>query len=272
MNKTIYLILLSVVTIICILLGSIYHLSGWFLPDSKLGGTVETYEGELEAFDSIKIDADIADVKLETGDTYSLSYECSSELVPEVTVEHNTLTLTQPNTPHNWKNWKKINKAKCKITLTLPSDAVIDEGNIYSSVGNITIKDMQAKDMTLEASVGEINLSSCTFQHSDFTANVGNLETEDCDLGNGKVTADVGNISLSHCSFTNLDVTNSTGNISLDTALDLTNYDISMSTDFGSLTINGDAKKKSFAQAAKDSSTTNKLTIENSLGNIDVDY
>ena len=56
MNKTIYLILLSVVTIICILIGSIYHLSGWFLPDSKLGGTVETYEGELEAFDKLNID------------------------------------------------------------------------------------------------------------------------------------------------------------------------------------------------------------------------
>lgn len=278
MKKTIYLTILSIVTVFCIIFGTIYHLTGWFdsgntfnlfrnNSSSKLDYSRVTYSEDLDSFDSIEIDTSAMDITIEIGDAYHLTYDCVAFLVPDVNVKNSTFKLIQPEIPHFGGS-----DNHCGMTLTIPADVALENADIVADIGNVTITDIHSGYITLQADIGDITIDSCDFNHSDIEADIGNLKINSCDLGETEIDADTGNISIASCDFTNIEVSNDMGNISLSTDMDLSGYSMDISTEMGNLTMNGKKIKRRFSQSAADSAGGCRLIIENDAGNIDVSY
>ena len=257
MKKNLYLTILAIVTVICVIVGSVYHITGWFGfgshsilgrlfsvvtgydNDSKRDRSHVTYSEDLDAFEDIEIDTSVMDITINTGNSYHLEYDCVAFLKPEMSVKDNIFKLEQPSVRHLGSN------NKCKMTLTVPSGTVLDNADILSNVGDIKIYNTEIRDITVEADVGNISLESCTFATSDVEGDVGNI-----------------NIIIDSCEFYDIDLYNDIGDVTLNTNADLSNYEIDLSTDVGSIKYKGENKKREYYQSASGTSPHYSIEIE----------
>lgn len=281
MKKTLYLAILAGITTICIIVGSIYHISGWFGMgwfggngiienifsfvddnDSERDRSKVTYSDDLEEFDKIDIDTSVMDITINTGNSYHIEYNCKAYLKPDISVKGKTFTLYQPSV----KWWGRNNK--CSMTLTVPSGAVLDNMDISSDVGDIKIYNTGSENISVDADVGNITLESCVFESSDIEGDVGNVKINSSNLGNSNIETDTGNINIDSCEFKDIDIYDDVGNITLNTNVDLTNYEIDLSTDMGSIKYKGEKQKKYYHQSASGTSTHYNINIETDIGNI----
>jgi len=281
MKKTAYLTTLAIITVACIIFGSVYHIGGWlgfgigsifnFLSyddddrNSGLSRNRVTYSEDIDTFDKIEIDTSIMNVTIQQGNTYHLEYDCVEYIEPEFSVKNSQFKLKQPSKP-KWGN----NNNKCNMTLTIPSGTVLSNTDIISDVGNITINNTESRNISVESDVGNVIIESCTFESSEIEGDVGNIETNKSELGKTNIETDTGNIDITDCKFKDIEVYNDVGNVELDAISDISNYDIDLLTDLGSVRFNGEKQKKHFYQKASSSSGSYNMSIETDIGDISV--
>lgn len=283
MKKTIYLTVLSLITVFCIIAGSIYHISGWigfgldnffnFISDN--GSSIsrsydqETYAKDLDTFSKIKIDTDVMNINVKEGNTFHIEYDSPENRKPEFNVSDSTLEVKQQSA----RGWLRNHiNYKCDMTITIPSGTVLDSADITTDVGNIHLDNIECKDFKLESDVGNVDIKSCTFNYSEIESDVGNIEAASSDLGNSNIETDTGDIDITTCAFKNIDIYNDIGNVGLESSkINTSDYTIDLSTDVGSVKYKGEKHKKSFYQAASGSPETYKITIETDIGNISFD-
>ena len=284
MKKKIYIICLAVITICCIIGGTIYHTLGFLdvLSELRNPGSESEWNSErvteftkLTPFQDVSIDGSVLDITMETGDDFSISYDCASNLVPEIAVENGTLTVTQPDTQLNFHFGINISSAKdysCNMTLTIPADVVLNDLDVYTDVGEIAISGIAASSATIQSDVGDLDIRKCTFERADLVSDVGDIDIAECALGEASSYADVGNVSLDSCSFTNLDTSCDVGDISIDTYIDLSGCYIDLSSDVGEVLVNGKKFDKNFHQQSSGNSGKCSLTAEAGTGDISLTY
>lgn len=280
MKKTVYLAILALVTVFCIIIGSVYHISGWigfglgnlfsFISDDANNGSSGhnnvTYSEDLDAFNRIEIDSDVMNVTIQEGAAYHLEYDCPDYREPEFEVTGSRLKIKQSPA----KGWFRNHYTdKSKITVTIPSGTVLDSTEISTDVGNAYINDIQCSDFSIEADVGNIEINLCTFERSEIESDVGNIDINKSTLGRTNIDTDTGNVNLDECGFGDLEIYNDVGNVTLDSKdIDLSNYKIDLSTDLGSIRYNGQKQKKHFYQEASGTSASYNITIETDIGKI----
>ena len=137
MKKTIILIIIGVVTIGCIIYGTVYHMgggfknlrrAGFFITDDENGDgfsfNFENYDDEdvekssmnqaLESFSKIKINSAIMKIRLEEGDNFTIQGTWNKAWMrPEVSVNNGTLEVKQKGKSHK-NNGNNI----CRVTIT----------------------------------------------------------------------------------------------------------------------------------------------------------
>lgn len=281
MKKTVYLAVLSLVTVFCIIIGSIYHISGWvgfglgnlfhFISGSEDTGSGTnrnriTYSEDLSPFSQIEIDTDVMNINIEKGDNYHLEYDCTENRQPEIEVTGNKLKLKQPKA----KGWLRNHiNYKCDMTLTIPEGTVLDNADITTDVGNVYINNTECNDIKLELDVGNLEIKLCTFKDSEIESDVGNIKINQSDIGNSNIETDTGDVNIKECEFKDIEIYNDIGNVDLDSShIDISNYSVDLSTDLGAIRCNGTKQKKHFYQAAKAASSAYMVTIETDIGSI----
>ena len=282
MKKTVYLTILSLVTVFCIIIGSIYHISGWigfglgnifnFISDDNSSSSRRnniTYSEDIDEFDSIKIDADAMNINIKEGNAFHLEYNDPESRKPSFKVSGNTLDIKQPSA----RGWLRNHiNYKCDLTITIPSGTVLENSDIVTDVGDININNTECKDFKAESDVGNIIIKSCTFEYSEIDSDVGDIETSLSDLGRTNIETDTGNIDITTCGFNDMEIYNDVGNVKLyNNKIDISNYTVDLSTDLGSIRVNGEKHKRSFYQKALDEADNFKITIETDIGNINLD-
>lgn len=279
MKKTLYLTVLSLVTVFCIIAGSIYHISGWigfglgsvfnFISgdgDSSSSRSQATYSEDIDTFKNIKIDSDVMSINIKEGDAFHLEYDCLESRKPSFKVSGNTLDIKQPSA----RGWLRNHiNYKCDLTITIPSGTVLESSDIVTDVGNIDINNTECKDFNAESDVGNITIKSCTFEYSEIESDVGNIEASSSDLGKTNIETDTGDIDITSCGFKDTEIYNDVGNVELsDNKIDISNYTVDLSTDFGSIKVNGKKHKRSFYQEASGSKDIYNIIIETDIGSI----
>ena len=282
MKKTVYLTILSLVTVFCIIIGSIYHISGWigfglgnifnFISDDNSSSSRRnniTYSEDIDEFDSIKIDADAMNINIKEGNAFHLEYNGPESRKPSFKVSGNTLDIKQPSA----RGWLRNHiNYKCDLTITIPSGTVLENSDIVTDVGDININNTECKDFKAESDVGNIIIKSCTFEYSEIDSDVGDIETSLSDFGRTNIETDTGNIDITTCGFNDMEIYNDVGNVKLyNNKIDISNYTVDLSTDLGSIRVNGEKHKRSFYQKALDPADNFKITIETDIGNINLD-
>lgn len=230
MKKTIFFIILGVLTVGCIIFGSVYHVSGGFRNLKRMGffvsddwdddGTYNWHFGisgddeesngsidqKLESFKSISIDSSIMEIRIEEGDNFNIRGSWNKDwLRPEVEVKNGTLDIRQKLKRH-YNNGSN----KCRITISVPAGTVLKDINIQSNVGEIQFRKINAGDIDIDLNVGEIDLNDVSFD--------------------------------------SVIINNNVGEVSVDSTVKLDDYDISLSTDVGVVEVNGRSYKRSYNQ------------------------
>lgn len=253
MKKKIYLMVISLITIVCVTVGIMHHMfhfgrnSRWF-SWMDFGGDRVSDTRSIEISDkNIKVIADleVATLNIRTGSRFSISYECSEKLVPEVNYGDGVLTITQKN-----GKTSLFGKSKCEITLTLPEDITINQ-------------------LGLDLGIGDLNVHHVSADVSSITCNMGDIDIQNCALGAADITCNMGDCDMEYSSFTSLDVKMDMGDIEVKGSHSLDDYSIDVSCDMGDIEVNGREYRTGFRQEGNEETY---IRIHNNMGDIELEY
>ena len=278
MKRNVYLILITVITILCIIAGTGYHLVRFGLSvaeglpsfsefieaisdwdddgddsddsddnddsDNGISTSVDASQKNLDAFSSINADLNVVDLTIQRGNTFSITCKASKKLTPEYKVENNCLTITQYAKAHNALGRNK----KCSVTITV-ADTLTDL-KLHTNVGDVDLSGLNVLALDLRADVGDIDLENCTLETSTLDANVGDIDLEDC-------------------TFTSMEITSNVGDVDLDCKEDLSGYHIELGTGVGDVNVNDTYCHRSYSNQG---GSSHSLTIANDTGDISLTY
>ena len=166
MKKNIYLIVITIVTIVAILFGVFWHLApaaDFSLPWEHNGrsgaGSEKTTnvweEKELGECRSISITLNAADIILEKGDQCSIRYDGNQNKIPDVKAENGKWTIDQKKKTNLHFGINNIRENK--LTITLPEGMIPESATIKADAGDIKIRDIQIQKLDINADAGDID-------------------------------------------------------------------------------------------------------------------
>ena len=250
MKKTLYFILLGLITISAIIYG-VYRNVGFTRPasffgrvitypfyddedkeakkESKVFGKYGTYKDEVsfDEIDEIKIHADVMSITVEGGSENKISYECNNDgFIPDINVKNGKLVVKQTGLRVTFGT----SSYKCKLHITLKNPDAIKYLDINNDVGDILIEGVELPKLRVNQDVGNIILS-------------------DVGLEKGKLTTDVGNVEIRRLKY-------------------IDDYDMDVACSIGSVSFKGKRSPKRFHQQGKD---IRSLTVSCDVGDIDIE-
>ena len=224
MKRSIYLIIISIVTILCILIGAFSNLrysgrgfrtikravektfsSGDYDYDFDIDsdlvfedddfdeGTLEFDNEELSKFDTVAVEGSVLGLTIERGNSYSISSKYSRpSLKPEYSLRDGKLYIKQ-----RMKRKSLIGNNKCEVKITVPFGATI-------------------KKLDVDVDVGAVELSGF-------------------DVDTASVRTDVGAVAVSKLDFNDLYIKSDVGAVAIELLEDIKLYDIDASSDIGAI-------------------------------------
>lgn len=201
---------------------------------------------EVDAFNELEMDIDVAEVEIKQGDDYCVSYNLEKWSVPTVEVKDQKLTVSNADKqtthigfqfdifgfhigPHVWDDEGN------KITITVPEDVELNDLKLIVSSGNISIEKIQIADYSIEAESGEVILSNTELGKGSIFAKYGNVEFkqiegkkcllnmesgsgafEDVKLEQLDLNAEYGNVEFDKTEILTLMIENSSGEVRLN--------------------------------------------------------
>lgn len=267
-DKTIFIICITVVTIVCIIAGTLVHLVGKLSFDGfgRKGidwGNYITEENTLDAFSSINVDADLLSVTVAYGDEFFMKYKGPEKLKPIVELQSDgTLSISQKQIMNvSLDNNKNLN---CSCELTIPENTVLQMVSLNMDLGNIEMDDIQMKDMVVDTDLGNVVLTKIEIEDSiTIDADLGNIELHQASFNQGEFDADLGNINIDRCEFDSAVVEADMGNIAVGDSFNQITADCNMgaiqvsgadldkdvlhlTTDMGAVEVNGKGMGKEY--------------------------
>ena len=263
---------------ICIILGLIINLGGWFGNDlihaftgfafsgsrseQSAGSAVRATDDAIGTFDKVEGNIDAGNVKFVYGDDYGFAYDNYPEKeIPKAEINGKTLKITQ-----KVKNKNRIGDFKngyngAEIVITLPEDMAVDV-DLHLSMGAVETKGITFGDMKLDADMGSIELDTVTVKDMDLTADMGAITVEDSVFSDGDIKAAMGGIELKNVKFDDADLEADMGGIKINGSfnelkarcsmggIDVTADDddakMNLSADLGGITVNGQSVGRSY--------------------------
>lgn len=276
--KNKYMIIITIITVCCIIGGTIYHfnLLGFDLPrisrnengyELVVQDTAENSNGNavLDKFDSINFDVAVMDVDIRIGDGFYLEYQCTDGLEPTYEVSNGKLTVKQKK-----KNtWKLFGTNQCNLYLTIPDDVVIESATLRVDVGDVSLEGITVKRCDIETDVGNCRIEQCNFDVCDFESDTGDVYASDTVLGKATFDSDVGDITVKDCSFDDLSAEGDVGDIVIESMQNLEGYLFDLKADVGDIKINGNKQGKSYYDAG---SRAGSVKADTDVGSISISY
>lgn len=252
--------MITIITVCCVVGGTFYHVFRHGIGFFGHGRTENT-SMELDAFDVIRVDANLMDVTITEGEQFYLSCEYTDRLEPVYEVKNGTLTIKQ-------RAYSKVgvNNAECSLSLTIPGQ--MDSIDVHTALGNINLEGITASKCELLSNLGNCTLKKCSFVETELTTNMGELSVSDTSLGEAELNNDMGEIELDACTFGDLSITAAMGSVTVDAAQALDGYDMELGADMGSVHVNDRSEGTKYHQSGKDG----ELEIETNMGSIRLTY
>ncbi|MBO4997628.1 MAG: DUF4097 family beta strand repeat protein [Lachnospira sp.] len=251
MKKNIYLVIIWVITIMAIILGTLFHMTDWGVEVADNVG-IKRYETQklddtLQAFDKISFEIDLAEIRIETGEKYHIFCESTRNVIPEYELDGTTLHITQ--TSKNRFFPKRNGHDNCIIVITVPSDATISDITGDCAMGDFRMDGFAADTISVTCNMGEAILTNVTAKDITCECNMGSCEIKDC-------------------SFDNLMVDNDMGNVEVTSSQSLSDYTMELSVSMGSIEVDGKDYTSHYEQDGEKDKT---ITITNNMGSVEVE-
>lgn len=204
---------------------------------------------KLDSFENIELNAETSDIKIIPSDSYKIEATYNQrESKLEYEVKDNTLILNQKNIKKNISN---NTNDKYRIEIYVPKDIILENMGIDSNLANIVLKDLNINNLNLDCNLGNIIIRNCKIENS--------LVAE----------TDMGNIEIEGKLYGRIDIQSNLGNIELQLDEKEENYNYDIKNSLGKISINRNNHTKS---VSKTNNSKNNITIECSVGNIDINF
>lgn len=269
MKRNIYLIIITVLTVICIVAGSAYHFYGMFsnvFPKNgfSVSGWNDTIDGEREIEDVESIEASVsaANIAFVRGDRFLVEYHCSEILVPEIEVKGGTLYITQQD-----EEILHIGNLKGDITVTVPESCKLENLTVQADVGAVIVDGCTAKVAGFYLDVGDLDVKNSRFEEVTITADVGDISLIDSVMNRLDMECDTGDTDLEAVEFEDLTIDADVGDVDVRTVDGVDHYRLDLRGDVGEIKVDGRrCGKEHFVSEG----TSGSITISSSVGDIEI--
>ena len=262
MNKKIFLIVLTVITIFCIVFGTFHHLGistkGYSSVSSSIRNGLrhgkfnfhfddddfdeddaddwdgfdfedddpKTFDSEtISEFRELDVKLKVGGIKIERGNKWEIKSKYSNSLLkPAYSLKNGKLSITQAA-----NNKRSVGNNKCNIVITVPFGTELEK-------------------LTIDVNVGAVELGGF-------------------DIKKGSIDTNVGAIEITNMGFKDLDLDSDVGAIAIELIEPLENYNITINSDLGGIVVNEKNEKRHFSQK---SSSDKHLRIDTNVGGIEV--
>lgn len=164
--------MLILIFIVVIAIGGVY-----FLYNSNDIKTVNK-NFSVESFNQIKVDNSIDNIRLVTGDRYSVSYTGQEKLEPSVKVKNGILTIDSPERSITINgsifNAKKL---KQELTIKMPKKE-LKYLSIDISNGNISADNLEVQKGIIDTSNGTVKVGKTNVEGNDLSTSNGHITVE----------------------------------------------------------------------------------------------
>lgn len=247
MKRTIYLISISLVTIVCVAFSVTRDFgfggfewagsAGW--RENKVDYTV------IDKFDRIAVDGAAMGIEIRRNavNEYAVEYRYNSKYEPHYSVSNGSLNIVQKGKTNRLRN------PKCEMIIMVPSDARLELIDVRLDIADIKISGIYAKEYNIDAALGDIKLENTDFDKAEINANLGDVSLEDC-------------------SFKNLRIDENLGDVDVKSSRNISDYSFDLQIDLGEISVNGKNYSRGYRYDGKDGS----IIISNNLGDISVEY
>ena len=244
MKKTIFLIILGLVTIGCICWGTLRHTGGY--GDFEKADSDKTINQKLESFSSINIDAGAMAIVIEEGLEFKIEGQVNrTYLMPEISVKAGNLEIRQnKKKPHFRSGYENS-----RVVITIPFGNELRSVNVDTGAGDLKIRNITAEDLDFDINVGKITLNNVAFENLKIDNNIGevNLKAEN--------------------DFKSLEINNNVGEVEIYTKENLSEYNVSLSTDVGDICVEDQHFKSSYNSSG---SSNKRITVNTNVGAINI--
>ncbi len=248
----IFIIILSIVTVLAVCAGLYIHLGrGGFSYSKEL--VAETKELN-ESISSLNIDLDAADISVEYGDRAYVSYNLPKSAVPTIQVQDGTLTVKNHSNNRFDLSLLSQKGSENSVKIVLPGGTeltdvkvALDAGNISlneingdnfhinEDAGNIVLNNLHATNLSLDTDAGNVTLTDGEMDTCKADLDAGNLDLIRVHIKNVDFDMDAGNVTGNECSLEDGKIDSNLGNIKLNGTIG----SVKATTDLGKVQING---------------------------------
>ena len=174
-------------------------------------GPIVQKELTHQQFNQIDVNVANANIKIQKGDSYRVTYNGREKLIPSTKIENQILKVesntSSVNINVNIFDLFKKNAVVPAITIEVPKKE-LDKVTIDSSNGNVTVKDLALKQGKIDTSNGSVVVRNSVAQGYDLDTSNGRITVNGQDEGDTYSQNDVGDNVL--------EIDTSNGNITVN--------------------------------------------------------
>lgn len=251
--KRIYLSVLALVTLACIIVGSLRfagaHSFGGPLPDmpsTERGNNVSSVDEDItETFNGVTFDASLTNVTIESGGSAHISYSNKGghDERFDYAVKDGVLHVSQTAET----SLRELKRTASTITITIPET-------------------VQLRDLSGVTALGDVRILDVNAGHADVSTNMGNLSVTRLGCVSCSLRSDMGTVSASDVSFgDSMELSTNMGDVELSGVENLRELRLELSTSMGDIMVNG---QRSRAGTLTQGTGTRRLVAKADMGDV----
>jgi len=238
--KTAYMIIITVVTVGCIIAGTVIHAGGWFFRSSNFwknfnwkseytvdAGDQVKVEETLSNFDKIDLSMSIGDITVKEGNSYSIYYKYPEKWAPKFSVENGELIVSN-NDIKNVNFGLNSDNFNCELIITVPKGTRISDAEISNSMGETKIYDIDFDELTIDASMGEVTVDNCKADTLEIDNSMGDINVTRVDFDYMNLNLSMGSAKVKECNGNKFECDNSMGAVKYEGTIEKVNVSNSM--------------------------------------------
>lgn len=237
------------------------------------GHGIEEQSVDVEPFESIDLESDMAEVQLIEGNKFAveMSYD-KEDSAPQVEVKNGTLFITPGPDRHTWVNFDLFgSREETRLKIYYPKGTNFTVVKIQNDMGTVTAADLTAKTIELSTDTGDMELDRITADYMDLDVDMGSIKGKQIKTRKGAdADIDTGSLELSGRLAGTINVICDMGNCRLATNLPKNDYSLEVENDMGECTIDGQKLEGNYPNLKE--GALNHFKLELDTGNAEIRF
>lgn len=254
--------------------------TGWEEPEalfdindsSMFHAEYDIYEHDVEKF---SVGSKVTGLNIKVGGcTFCMEASDDSEFYVEATgagsfqcfSEAGTLYIKSSKTTVNsLEEWEKG-----MITLYVPTESLLEQVDAGLSAGLMKIANIVTKEMRLEAGAGQITVEQLQAEHCQVKVGMGEVLVKDMQVKKMDADVDMGHLRMDGAALGDVNAKCSVGSMELNLTGDEKDYNYTLASAMGQVTINGTDYSGLAQEKTVQNSAKKNVNIECTMGKIEV--